>query len=173
MSTSILAGSLKGRQLNTGRSLDIRPTSSLVRESIFNILGNIRDDKVLDLYSGAGTLGFEAISRGAGSVTFVDSNVEAIGIIRMNAQLFLEAPLNIERQDSMSFLSNCGIYDIILADPPYGKANLYDLAQISMKRLKKSGIIIIETSKNENWQPAGARIKTYGDTQLTIFKKQP
>ena len=76
MSTSILAGSLKGRQLNTGRSLDIRPTSSLVRESIFNILGNIRNDKVLDLYSGAGTLGFEAISRGAGSVTFVDNNVE-------------------------------------------------------------------------------------------------
>jgi 16S rRNA (guanine(966)-N(2))-methyltransferase RsmD len=150
---------LKGRQLNTGRSLDIRPTSSLVRESIFNILGNIRDDKVLDLYSGAGTLGFEAISRGAGSVTFVDNNVEAIGIIRMNAQLFLEASLNIERQDSMSFLSNCGIYDIILADPPYGKANLDDLAQRSMKRLKRYGIILLKPPRMKIGNRLGLELK--------------
>ena len=161
MRTSILAGSLKGRKLNTGLSHDIRPTSSRVRESIFNIIGSIKDEKVLDLYSGAGTLGFEAASRGAGSVTFVDNSVEAIDVIQINAQLFPEAILTIVRGDAEKFLYQSKDYDVILADPPYGKAK---------KRLKKNGIMIIESSKNENWQPAEARIKTYGDTQLTIFR---
>ncbi len=170
MTTSILAGSLKGRKLNTGLSHDIRPTSSRVRESIFNIIGSIKDEKVLDLYSGAGTLGFEAASRGAGSVTFVDNSVEAIDVIQINAQLFPEAILTIVRGDAEKFLYQSKDYDVILADPPYGKANLEDLAQKAIKRLKKNGIMIIESSKNENWQPAEARIKTYGDTQLTIFR---
>ena len=84
--------------------------------------------------------------------------------------VFPEAILTIVRGDAEKFLYQSKDYDVILADPPYGKANLEDLAQKAIKRLKKNGIMIIESSKNENWQPAEARIKTYGDTQLTIFR---
>lgn len=171
MTTSILAGSLKGKRLETGHSLRIRPTSSRVRTSIFDIIGNLTGEKVLDLYSGAGTLGFEAISRGAESVTFVDNSDKALSVTKLNAQLFPDASLYIVQQDAVNYLSQCDVFDIILADPPYGKTDLDDLTQAALKRLTEKGLLIIESSKRENWQPDEARVKTYGETQLTIFRK--
>ncbi|MFQ6607080.1 MAG: 16S rRNA (guanine(966)-N(2))-methyltransferase RsmD [Fidelibacterota bacterium] len=171
MSTSILAGSLKGRRLKTSDSLNIRPTSSRVRASIFNIIGDLSGKKFLDLYSGAGTLGFEALSRGALVVVFVDNSVEAIKVMQLNAQLFPGKVYEIVKQDVMDYLSQCEKFDIIVADPPYHFIDLNNLFQLADKRLNQGGTLIIESTKRNKWKPEGARIKTYGETQLSIFRK--
>ena len=84
----IIAGRFKGRRLKTPKTSVIRPTIDRVKESVFSVLQNqIIDAKFLDLCSGSGSIGLEAISRGAKSVTFVDQQSDAIQLIRSNFQL--------------------------------------------------------------------------------------
>ena len=70
----ILSGQYKGLEIKTDKSLSYRPTSSRVRKSIFDILGSLQKLSVLDIFAGSGILGFEAASRGATKVSFVDNN---------------------------------------------------------------------------------------------------
>ena len=87
--TRITAGEWRGRLIETPSGLQIRPTRSLIRQSLFNILGPATDGMaVLDLYAGAGTVGFEALSRGAASVTFVDRDQMALRLIAATAERF-------------------------------------------------------------------------------------
>ena len=84
--TRITAGEWRGRQIATPRGLGIRPTRSLIRQSLFNILGSsVEGMRVVDLYAGAGTVGFEALSRGAASATFVDRDTVSLGCIAATA----------------------------------------------------------------------------------------
>lgn len=83
----IIAGKFRGKQLTSPKGDDIRPTADRVRESLFNILAsrigpNLDGVRVLDLFAGTGALGIEALSRGADFACFVDSGVEARGLIR-------------------------------------------------------------------------------------------
>jgi len=87
--TRITAGAWRGRVVSTPSGLEVRPTRSLVRQSLFDILGpRVVDANMLDLYAGAGTVGFEALSRGAASVTFVERHREALGLIAKTADRF-------------------------------------------------------------------------------------
>lgn len=88
-STRITAGAWRGRLIETPRGLGVRPTRSLIRQSLFNILGDtVAGIDMLDLYAGAGTVGFEALSRGAASVTFVDRDPAALRVISLTAERF-------------------------------------------------------------------------------------
>jgi 16S rRNA (guanine966-N2)-methyltransferase len=87
--TRITAGEWRGRLVNTPPGLEVRPTRSLVRQSLFDILGQrIVGAQMLDLYAGAGTVGFEALSRGAASVTFVERHRDALRLIAATADRF-------------------------------------------------------------------------------------
>ena len=167
---SILAGTYKGTRLKMPDSAGTRPTSARVRKSLFDMLGDLSGSSVLDMFSGSGALGFEAASRGAVSVTFVDNGRRAVESIRKNGLLFHGVNLDFIRQDVFRFLKQCNSsFDLILADPPYEKVNLNRLTDQAIKRLGSGGRLVIESSVREKWNSEGARVKKYGDTQISIF----
>ena len=167
---SILAGTYKGTCLKTPDSAGMRPTSARVRKSLFDMLGDLSRLSVLDIFSGSGSLGFEAASRGAVSVTFVDSDRRAVESIRKNGLLFDGVILDFIRQDVFRFLKQYNSsFDLILADPPYEKMNLNELVDQAIKLLGSGGRLVIESSVREKWNSEGARVKKYGETQVSIF----
>jgi len=121
----IVAGRFKGRRLAAPPGTATRPTSDRVREALFQRLGPLDDQRVLDLFAGSGALGLEALSRGAEQATFVDSAVAAIKAIEGNvATLGLaREQAEIRRQDAGAFLRSARAagrqYDLVLLDPPY------------------------------------------------------
>jgi len=180
----ITAGALRGRKLTVGRGRAIRPTSSKVREAIFNLLSDrIHGSRVLDLFAGAGALGIEALSRGAASALFVDSSREAEGIIGDNLErLGLGGSGRVERCEVLSALDSllrgAAKFDIVFVDPPYGRG----LAEESLEKIGKgsmlspSGVVVAEHGKREAMgeEYGDLRLearKQYGDTQISVFSK--
>ena len=123
----IISGTSKGRKLATPKSQSIRPTSDRVKESIFNILGEEVEGKlVLDLFAGTGNLGIEALSRGAKKAIFVEKGRKALQLIQRNiTQIGLEGRVEIIPRDAnraIGILKGKGeIFDLIFMDPPYEK----------------------------------------------------
>ncbi len=134
---------------------------------------NVSEAKVLDLYAGCGTLGFEALSRGASSVMFVDHDRRAIEIIELNGKLFRGHDVEVARMDSFEYLSRSDEnFDLIFADPPYGEVNLPVLKTSAWTHLIGGGFLIIESAFRDGWRDGHATIKRYGDTQVSLFKKE-
>jgi 16S rRNA (guanine966-N2)-methyltransferase len=128
--TRITAGEWRGRVIETPRGLRIRPTRSLIRQSLFNILGpQIEDMTVLDLYAGAGTVGFEALSRGAASATFVDRDRVPLACIAATAERFgCGDRCHTVRSDVAAWLrrspATVAGADLAFVDAPYRDAEL-------------------------------------------------
>lgn len=125
----IVGGQFRGRALTAPKGRDTRPTTDRVRENIFNVIGHGRvafeRARVLDLFAGAGGMGFEALSRGAPFVLFVDSAAPARGALRQNAEsLGALAAVKIWRRDAAKLGScpaNLAPFDLLFCDPPYGE----------------------------------------------------
>lgn len=121
----IIGGKFRKRTLVTPKGQEIRPTSNLLREALFNICqGYIEGSKFLDLFAGTGAIGFEALSRGACHVTFVDKHREALHCIRENIEkLEVRENCSVIYGDVFAtiekFLKEGRRFDIIYADPPY------------------------------------------------------
>ena len=147
----VITGTARGRKLSTPTNYDIRPTTDNVKESIFNIIQfDIEGRKVLDLFAGTGQLGIECLSRGAESVTFVDENKEAIRIIKENLKnCQLEG--SVIQGDAVSFLRNCGKFDLIFIDPPYDSKLYEPVLELinSVDILSDGGIIVCEARKEK------------------------
>ena len=175
----VISGSVRGKRLREPANYDIRPTTDKVKESIFNIIQfDIECRRVLDLFSGTGQLGIECLSRGAAEVTFVDQSREAIAIVRENLKSCgFEA--RAVQEDSISFLSRGGKFDIILLDPPYA-TNLLDKAlQIinSVDILTEGGIIMCESGREKpmpdmNMPYFKRKEYNYGKVKLTTYSKE-
>ncbi len=150
----IISGEFKGRRINVPDSKFIRPTTDRVRETLFNLLNNKIDfanRKVLDIYAGSGSLGLECLSRGASEIHFVEKNFQ----IYKNLQ---------ENINSLNAGENCKIYkmeavkysqmfenldyDLIIADPPYFKDDIYKVVEnlLINKYFAEEGFMIIERS---------------------------
>lgn len=119
----IIGGSLKGHLIQAPKGQTTRPTSAQLREAVFNIgQGGWEEARVLDLFCGSGAIGIEALSRGALSVTFVDSNSSAIFALKENLQRLHVSGL-ILKLDALIALKKLAkegkVFDIIYADPPY------------------------------------------------------
>lgn len=125
MSLRILGGLYKSRLLKAPKSQATRPTTSIVRKAVFDICSNfIEQARVLDLFAGSGLMGFEALSRGAKHVTFVDNQREAIRCIRENARLLqVEKNTFIVQGDALPslkrFHESNEQFDLAYVDPPY------------------------------------------------------
>jgi 16S rRNA (guanine966-N2)-methyltransferase len=123
--TRITAGEWRGRVIETPRGMSIRPTRALIRQSLFNIVGEaVVDAGILDLYAGAGTVGFEALSRGAMSATFVDRDPAAHRVIAATAQrLGCAGRCRIVRSDVAAWVRrNAGAVraaGLVFVDAPY------------------------------------------------------
>jgi 16S rRNA (guanine966-N2)-methyltransferase len=178
----VISGELKGRRIAGGKTTRVRPTSDRVKESIFNVLrGEVAQKRILDLFAGAGTLGIEALSRGAKSVTFVDASRQSINVLKKNLrELDLESKATILRLDGIKALSKLKEeFDMIFADPPYLKGftqRIIDSIAHST-RLKKKGIFILEHHKKETFLLPEEKLsvlkrKKFGDTVVTFFLKE-
>lgn len=154
MRLRIISGVLKGRLINVPQSKFIRPTTDRVRETLFNLLNNRLDFngiEILDFYSGSGSLGLECISRGAKHVTFVEKNFQIYKNLLKNIKS-LEVNDNCQgiKSEALNFSKRAPIkqYDLIIADPPFFKDDIYDVVK-NLKTnsyLKEDGRIIIERS---------------------------
>ena len=170
-------GERTGQKLATPRGKKTRPTSAKVREALFAVLGKRIDGaRVLDLFAGSGALGFEAMSRGAGSVVFVDSDAGAVMSIRRNAvRLIPDAnrwrilPMNAAR--ALRMLR--GNFDVVLMDPPYQRGAADELTTLMQRGLlSEKGVVVLEhPSATVAALPSSMRVvkhTKYGDTALTF-----
>jgi 16S rRNA (guanine966-N2)-methyltransferase len=123
----ISAGEHRGRRLQSVKGNITRPTSDLLRQAVFNVLGDrIHDARVLDLCAGTGSVGLEALSRGAATATFVERNRRAVGTLRANlTRLRLTSRARVIAGDVLVTLKRFGTaaerFDCVFLDPPYGE----------------------------------------------------
>lgn len=181
----IIAGKFKSRLIHSPKGVDIRPTSDRLKESLFGILGAFVIDKaVLDLFSGTGNLGIEALSRGARSCIFVDNNPRCIAAIKKNLEaLGIRDEAKVVLKDAFKYVKEAEAkgfkFDIIFLDPPYYK----DIIRKSLILLDKYNIItyhssIIAEYYKEDELPAELELKhlrlyrqeKYGGTLLSFYR---
>lgn len=143
----VITGIAKGRRLKTLDGNDVRPTTDKVKEAIFSsIQFDIEGRRVLDLFSGSGQLGIEALSRGAVSATFVDLNPHAIDVVKENLKTTnLDGLAKVVRSDSFSFIaSTSDTFDIAFLDPPYRDGILEKTLSAVTTVMSENGIIACE-----------------------------
>ncbi len=177
----IIAGIYKGHTVKFPKSKLVRPTTDRIKESIFNYLNNVIDfDGIhaLDLYAGSGSLGLEAISRGARLTHFVEKNFKVASVLRENiSRLKAEKASKVFQKSCFTFTAEprADEYDLILADPPFFKNDIYRVIDNirANKYLSKEGLMLIERSvqtseediKNFKIEPA----KKIGDSLIYIY----
>lgn len=169
----ITGGEFKGRILKTPEG--IRPAQSMIRKAIFDTIGEVRDKRVLDIFAGSGSLGFESLSRGAKFCVFVEKDGRCVRIIKENAKILnVSNRVKIVKMDFREFLNkNNEKFDIIFTDPPYRRILKEEEIRKIIDFLEKGGILIMETRK-EILFPEGVREfifkeAIYGQTKITYF----
>jgi 16S rRNA (guanine966-N2)-methyltransferase len=176
----VIAGQLKGRRLKTPTWDGLRPTSDKLRETLFNILApRIGGARVLDGYAGTGAVGIEALSRGAGHVTFVERHRRAVALIGENlASCRIGQGYTIEGGDLVGVLERLPAgtqFDLILLDPPYDIPHLSAALDASARRLAPDGVVVLERgTRREPDVPASltrVRDVVSGDSTLTFFER--
>lgn len=180
----IIGGEYRSRLIEMPKGVDIRPTQDRVREAIFNILSDVNDKRVLDIFAGSGAFGIEAISRGASHTTFVDNNAKCIETIKTNIE-----SLNMQDYQYDLFKGNAFAilprlekeaerFDLVFLDPPYYKdmarkclicLDYYDI-------LSPNTLIVVEHFKKDSLETDLETLvlekeRLYGDTAITIFRK--
>ena len=179
----IIAGERRGHKFDGPKGGGTRPTSDLVRESIFNILGpTVEGQVVVDLFAGTGALGLEALSRGAAHAIFVERNRENVGLIYRNlATLRYEDRTRVLVADAFRWARSFTPIDdapmVVLVDPPYREYELH-AAKVSwlladlLEKLPTGSIVAVESGKildssvlpdAESWD-----VRRYGGTQVAI-----
>ena len=148
----IVAGKWGGRFLPVADAPGLRPTAERIRETLFNWLApTIEGARCLDLFAGTGALGFEALSRGASEVTFVEQSPVAIAALRQAEYVLRADDLVIYAGDAFRFLdSNVqGQFDVVFLDPPFAAAPLTELCDLLQPYLAASAMIYIEQDKDQ------------------------
>lgn len=180
----IIGGEYRSRLISMPKGVEMRPTQDRIRESVFNLLGDISGSMCLDLFAGSGAYGLEAISRGASRVTFVENNFKCVQTIKENlGSLNIDANIyDIIKANALSIMPRLekeGVrYDIVFMDPPYYK----DMARKclinvdSYDILSHIALVMVEHFKKDTLV---SDLKTlilhkerqYSDTLISIFKK--
>jgi 16S rRNA (guanine966-N2)-methyltransferase len=183
----IIAGKYRGRNLKSPPSLQTRPTSDRLRETLFNILApRIEGSRFLDLCAGSGAVGIEALSRGAAHVTFVDRSRKMYALIETNLDLLKikddEAEVvNREALDVLRRLvkSEAEPFDVIFFDPPYTmdyEEVLDYLGSSAEQLIAQDGVVIVEHHKKKELKEEFGALKRYrevkqGDSKLSFYAR--
>ena len=160
----IISGKYKGKKISPPKDKVTRPLRDLVKESVFNVIEHsnktkiyLKNSIILDLFSGSGSFGLEAISRGAKKCIFVENYSIAKDVLNMNIkELNCDGFCSIKNLDCFSYIKNLKNYelkvDIIFLDPPYKEKKINDLLEKIHKKkiLNKDGIIIIHRHKKDD-----------------------
>jgi len=181
----VIAGKYRGRKLKSPPSLQTRPTSDRLRETLFNILApRIEGARFLDLCAGTGAVGIEALSRGASRVTFVDQSRKMCALIEANLKTLnvRDEEVEVVGQKALEFLrrrakKEAGAFDIIFFDPPYAadyEVVLNFIGEHQATILKAEGIVIAEhlskTPIGEQLVGLGRyRMLKQGDSSLSFY----
>lgn len=155
----IIAGKWRSRVIKFPDVLGIRPTPNRVRETLFNWLQvNIAGADCLDLFAGSGALGFEALSRGAASVTFVDNHADVITHLETQGELFEATHFECACLDASAWLSKPAIkaFNVVFLDPPFEQPNLTESC--------------LQMLAENRWLAPGAQIYVEQSTKLTSLK---
>lgn len=165
----IITGEFRGRVIKAVPGDNTRPTTDKVKETVFNRLGQYFDGgNALDLFAGSGNLGLEALSRGIEKCIFVDSNNQAIKIIKENiATLKVENRCEVYRVDAFVAMQKFSLqekkFDLVFLDPPYGKISISELLE-SLSRLNlmnDNAVVMCEYSVGIE-----VEFETFGYTEL-------
>lgn len=178
----ITSGEAKGQKLRTPKSMDIRPTTSRLRGSIFSILNsmNIPLDNMLDLFAGTGSVGIEALSRGAEFVDFVEHSAKLSLMMKENlSRLKFEDRGKVfccSASKALGFLTKQ--YSVIFLDPPYSFSSTSSmLSLIASKPLSTGSVLVVQhPSQTELLHRYNKFIivkqRRYGDANLTIYREE-
>ena len=180
----VVGGRLRGRNIASPASNDIRPTQDRLREALFNILMHAYDNpidgaRVLDLFAGTGALGIEAVSRGAAFTLFVDNGAEARALLRNNVEaLGLGGVTKVYRRDATGLGPAYPVepFSLVFLDPPYGRG-LAGKALVSLrdgKWLTPEALVVVEESKAAGFAaPEGfeeLERRAYDDTEFVFLR---
>jgi 16S rRNA (guanine(966)-N(2))-methyltransferase RsmD len=182
----IISGEYRGRILKSPPDLKTRPTSDRLRETLFNILNPMisRETRFLDLCAGTGAIGIEAVSRGAGFVTFVDKSNRACALIEENLDLLKipEEQTEIFRSPAEKFVTreHQKVWDIVFYDPPYRenyRQFLFEFAASAPNLLSGDGILIAEHHAKTILPDAlgdirRQRVTKQGETHLSFYERR-
>lgn len=187
MAIRISGGKWRGRGLTTVKSVEVRPTSSLLRQALFNALrSTVQDSNLLELFAGTGAISFEALSRGALRAVAVEKGRAALRALGQNAAQFMcQASLQIVAEDVYRALKRGNLqvppFDWIFADPPYAFASrdcnaLSQLLELSSYHLKKGGLLYLERARRSpalgDWKELKhLSTRTYGDSCLESYQR--
>lgn len=172
----ITGGYLKSRKIDSPKGDNVRPTLSQIRESIFSMLFGLVDFEeadFLDAFAGSGIMGFEAISRGFKSASFIEKDKNTFFLIKDNAkklgiepEFHLGSTIKILKRISRQF-------DVIYVDPPYQSGLYEDVLNVIKNNLKENGIVLLEHPKNSEINFEGYDLikqKIYSDKTITLLK---
>jgi 16S rRNA (guanine966-N2)-methyltransferase len=179
----IISGLAKGRKILSPEGMGTRPTLDRIKESIFSIIQNkVYGKVVLDMFSGTGSLGLEAASRGAKQCYLIDKGKETFSFLKKNVENlgfsnFCEA-LNIDSYEALSYFEKKGIiFDLIFIDPPYLKDMIPPAIELiySKNLLAKDGLIVSKIDSSETIYEGNEFIKVYdtrkyGNTTVCFYK---
>jgi len=182
----IIAGKYRGRKLKSPPSLQTRPTSDRLRETLFNILApRINGARLLDLCAGSGAVGIEALSRGAAHATFVDRSRKMYALIETNLKALNASDDEIEvvSREALEFLKRRAkqeavAFDIIFFDPPYAmdyETVLDYVGEHATRVLAEDGVVIVEHHRKKDLKEEFGGLRRYrmlkqGDSCLSFYK---
>lgn len=192
----IITGKFRGRNLLKSDHLkSLRPTTDKNREALFNILSfgkfdkglakglakgldfKLIDSKILDLCCGTGSIGFEALSRGAKFITFIDNNREHLELVKKNAELLkVESDSEIICADARNLLANKNEFDLIFLDPPYSEDSLPIIKNLLEKNfIHEKTLLVVEMKSGkepESFSPLTLlETRKYGSTSFNFLRK--
>lgn len=177
----VQAGSAKGTKLKGAPSPHTRPSSDAMRETLFNVLqAQVTGSSFLDLFAGTGSVGIEALSRGAESCTLVEKNASCIKTIRHNLALAkLEGKARVIREDALRLLrrmqrGESEPFDIAFLDPPYSYPHIHEIVAMLLEQgvaAHEGTIVVVQHHRaaelSSRW-PAD-QVKKFGDTCLSFY----
>ena len=175
----VLTGKLKGKRLKVPRTGGVRPTTSRIKKSIFDNLGDISGYSVLDIFAGTGNLGIESLSKNAENATFIDSDKASYRILLENIASCgfgdKARTINLDfRKAVRKLIKEEKKYDIIFIDPPYSlfsEYNVEDFFNLSLPLLNENGVIVIEHNQAFEFEKSVFDLDTkkYGGTNISFF----
>lgn len=174
----VITGKARGRKLKDLEGRDIRPTTDMVKEAIFSIIQfDIEGSEVLDLFSGTGQLGIEALSRGAKFCRFVDKSKESAELTNENINLAgFRWESNVVNGDSLDFLRMARYtFDIALLDPPYNNGLIEQALPLLEPKMSQRGIVVCEHERGLELPDEVGRLKksktyNYGKVAVTVYR---